>query len=249
MALARSTFTRLWMLHDVHQMDIWWTSGRNLYVLVLSAHPCLVPSELRWYQDDIKFYIQIHCDEVVIVIFHPLNCIGFPQTDLLTVIDAPVARRTVILVMGISRSTNLILRPSYDWRRTKLFDASQSTRARSDKSFVTSNLNVMSDTSSPGAETRIDCVSFAIFVKKKWQILWSLLEVGRSAPNDPVRFFMIRFDVVVSQQRWTYAHCLYLQMVDRFTQYYLVLGQGHYTRKRSILTSDSDWSSAIAIFF
>ena len=146
----------------------------------------------------------------------------------------------------MSRSTNLSLRPSSDWRRTKLFDAPQSTRARSDKSFVASNFKVMSETSSPGAETHNDCVSGATFVKRFANSLEVAGSVGRSAPTDPVHFLMVRLAVAASQQRWTHAHCPSWRMVVHFAQYCSVLGVEHYTRMRSALTSDSDCTFAIA---
>ena len=129
-------------------------------------------------------------------------------------IDAPVARRTVILVGGISRSTYLSLRPSSDWRRIKLFDAPQSTRALSDKSFVTFNFKVMRDTSSPGAETHNDCVSGATFVKRFANSLEVAGSVGRCAPTDPVHFLAVRLAVAISQQRRIRDRCPFWHTVQ-----------------------------------
>ena len=78
------------------------------------------------------------------------NVHWIPTTRFFTLIDAPVARCTVILVGGISRSTKLKLPDSNEWRRAKLFDSPQATWALSGNSFVTSNVRVMRDTSSPG---------------------------------------------------------------------------------------------------
>ena len=148
----------------------------------------------------------------------------------------------------MSHSTNLSLLPSSDWRRTKLFDAPQSTRARSDKSFVASNFKMMSETSSPGAETHNDCVSGATFVKRFANSLEVAGSVGRSAPTDPDRFLTVRLVVAVSQQRWTHVHCPSWQWNGHFAQYDFVLGEGHYTHMRSVPISGSDCTSAIACY-
>ena len=75
-------------------------------------------------------------------------------------------RRIFTLVGGISRLMYLILLLSSDWRRTNLFDAPQSTRARSDMSFATSSFKVMRETSLPDTVTHNDCVLGEILVKK-----------------------------------------------------------------------------------
>ena len=84
----------------------------------------------------------------------------------------------------------------------------------------------MSDISSPGAETYNGCVSGATFVKRFANSLEVAGSVGPSAPTDPDHFLIVRLAVAVWQQRWTYAHCHFLQMDDHFALYCLVLGVG-----------------------
>ena len=155
-------------------------------------------------------------------------------------IDTHVARRTVILVEGISRSTKLNLSAYSDWRRTKLFDAPQSTRAQSDKSFVTFNVKVMRDTSSPGAETRRDCVSEANIVKRCANSLDVAGSVGRSAPTDPVHFFMVRLAVAALQQRRTLVLQFFWLVDGHCAQYREVLSGGYCIYMRSVPACDSD---------
>ena len=119
---------------------------------------------------------------------------------LVTITDAPVARCTVILFGGISRSTYLSRLSSSDWRRRKLFDAPQSTRARSDISLVASIFKVMSDNSSLGAVAHSDCVFGATFVNSSASSLNVAGSVGRSAPTDPIHFLKMRHAVAVLQR-------------------------------------------------
>ena len=146
----------------------------------------------------------------------------------------------------MSGSTVLSLRPSSDWRRTKLLDASQSSRARSDKFFFTCNFKVISDISSPGAETHNKGVSGATFVNRFANSLAVSISVKRSVPTDPDQFLMVCFAVAVSQQLWIYSRCPFWRMVVHFAQYCLVLCVGNYTRKLNVLASDSDCTSAMA---
>ena len=108
---------------------------------------------------------------------------------VVTVTDAPVARRTVILVAESSRSTYLSRLSSSDWRRIKLFDAPQITKARSDIPLVASIFKVMRETSSLGAVTYSDCVLGPTFFRSPANYLDIAGSVGRSAPTDPDRFF------------------------------------------------------------
>ena len=163
-----------------------------------------------------------------------------PTTSFFTVIDAPVARRTIIIVGGISRSTKLKLLASIDWRQPKLFDAPQSTREKSDKFFVTSNVKVMRDTSSPGAETRRDCVSGAAFVKRFSNSLDVAGSVGRSTPTDPVHFLMVRLAVVSLQQLRTLVLQFFWLVDGRCAQHRGVLNGGYGIHMRSVPSYDSD---------
>ena len=104
----------------------------------------------------------------------------------------------------------------------------------------------MSDTSSTRAETHNDCVSGATFVKRFANSLEVAGSVGRSAPTDLDHFLTVRHAVVTSQQRRNRVRCPSWQTVDHFYQCYETLGIKHYTRRRSVLTSDSDCTFAIA---
>ena len=146
----------------------------------------------------------------------------------------------------MSRSTNLIQRASSDWRRTKLFEAPPFTRVRIYKSSVTSKFKVMSDTSSPGAETHSDCVSGATFIKRFTNSLEVAGSVGSSTPTDPDHFLMVRFAVAISKQRWICVRCPSGRTVDRLAQCFETLVVGHYTRCRSVPTSGSGCTSAIS---
>ena len=79
-----------------------------------------------------------------------------PTTRFITVTDAPVARCTVILDVRISHSIYLSLLLSSNWRCTKLFDAPQSTRARSGIFSAPSSFKVMRKTSLPEVATHND---------------------------------------------------------------------------------------------
>ena len=136
---------------------------------------------------------------------------------------------------------------SSDWRRIKLFDAPQSTRARSDIPLVTLIFKVMRDSSSLSAVTHSDCVLGATFVKSPANSLDVAGSVGRSAPTDPVRFLTVRLVVATLRHCRTRAldlcsangghHVLSLDVVHY---------SGHYTRKRSVRSSDSDGILPIA---
>ena len=80
--------------------------------------------------------------------------------------------------------------------------------------FVTSRFEVISDTLSRGSETHNDCVSGATSGPTFENVHKVAGSIGNSAPTDPDHFLMVRFAVVISQQRWTYAHCTSWQMVD-----------------------------------
>ena len=147
---------------------------------------------------------------------------------------------TVILVGGISRSTFLSLRTCSDRRRTKLFDAPKSTRARSDTFVVTSMFKVMRGTSSPGATTHNDCVLGATFVKRFANSLDVAGSVGRSAPTDPDRFLTVRYVVALSQQRRVLVPGPSWPVDGRCAQCCEALGEVHYTHRRNGLFSDRD---------
>ena len=104
----------------------------------------------------------------------------------------------------------------------------------------------MRDTSSPGAETQIDCVSEAALVKRFANSLEVAGSVGRCAPTDPDHFLAVRFAVAISQQRRTRDRCPFWHTVQNYVQYLSVLGVGHYTHERSVLIFGSDGISAIA---
>ena len=89
----------------------------------------------------------------------------------------------------MSRSTELSLRPSIYWRRINLFDAPQTTRARSDTSVLNSKFKVMRYPSSPGAATHSDCVLGATSIKRFANSLEVAGSAGCSAPTDHDRFF------------------------------------------------------------
>ena len=55
---------------------------------------------------------------------------------------------------------------SSDWRRTKFFDAPESTKASSEMSFARSSFKVIRETSLPDAVTLNDCVLGAVIVKR-----------------------------------------------------------------------------------
>ena len=83
---------------------------------------------------------------------------------------------------------SLSFKSSSDWRRSKLFDAPQSTSARSDVSFATSSFNVMREPSLKGAVTHNDSLLGATFVKRPANSLDVVGSVGCSAPTDPDHF-------------------------------------------------------------
>ena len=104
----------------------------------------------------------------------------------------------------------------------------------------------MRGNSSPSAETHKDYESEATFIDRFANFIDCARSDGRSAPTDPERFFTVRYDVAASQQRWTRARFTSWQEVNHFAQRYEAISVEHYTRRCSVLTSDSDCTFAIA---
>ena len=154
-------------------------------------------------------------------------------------------RRIFTLVGGISRLMYLILLLSSDWRRTKLFDAPQSTRARSDMSFATSRFKVMRETSLPNAVTHNDCVLVAILVKRPANSLGVAGSVGCSATTDPDRFLVVRFSVSFLQQRRTHAWDPSWPLDGYCFLRYVEPSPGHWIHMYNALAFDTYCMSAI----
>ena len=103
----------------------------------------------------------------------------------------------------------------------------------------------MKGISLPSAGTHNDCDSGATFINRFANSIEVAGSVERSTPTDPDRFLTVRYAVVTSQQRRTRVRCPSWQTVDYFAQRYETLGVKHYTRRRSVLTSDSECTFAI----
>ena len=110
---------------------------------------------------------------------------------------------------------------SSDWRRTKLFDIPQSTRACSNMPFATSSFVLMSGTSLPDAVTHNYCVLGAILVKRSTNsldvagsvecshlltltVFWSSITVlrFRNSVRPTPRTLLRRLTVTVSCGTW-----------------------------------------------
>ena len=140
---------------------------------------------------------------------------------------------------------DLCLRPSNDWRRAKLFRRPQSTRARSHKSLATCDFKVMSDISSPGAETHSNCVSGETLVNRFANSLDVAGLVKRSTLLTPSIFYGTS-RCCGSQQRRTLVLQLSYLVDSHFAQYRDVMSREHCIHMHSVAACDSDDISPIA---